>query len=575
MDAVSLMVGGVLGAAVGAAVGWLLGDRKGRGALAAAQTAKAVVEQRATSLEAELGRQAAENARELDEQTSLVKQREGVIDDLRGRLGEVEKLHSAAVAALQASQAAIDEKRHALDDANARLHAAAEAKSLQAAAEEKAAGLSQAMARRESEHAGQLSELKKALETATLEAERLRKESAESRNQCTAASEALKASQENIAEQRKLIEDANQKLSAAFADVSRSALERAGLTFLEMAKAKFETLSAEAGGALEQRKEQIVTLLKPLEEVLAAYQKRLGEVEIARASAYGDLLKQIGGMSATQHALSVQTTQLATALKKSNVRGRWGEIALERLVEMSGMTEHVDFTLQESLRSDEGLMRPDMVVKFAGNRNVVIDSKAVMAAFLDAAAAVDEVARTAHLQAHAKNVRSRVDDLSSKAYWNQFDVTPEFTVLFLPGESFLYAACDQDPELIQYAISKRVLLATPTTLIGLLRTVELGWRQEEISQNANEIRTLGVEIYDRLAILADNLTKLGKSLDGAIDNFNKVVGTVEGRVLVSARKMGELGARSEKTIGSVDAVEKRAREFSDVLHPDKSHLLPD
>ncbi len=575
MDIISVVVGVVFGAAVGVIVGWLLADRKGRAAVAAAETAKAVVEQRMTNLEVELARQAGERTREVEEHGALLKQRETVIEELRGRLGSIEKLHSAAEAALLASQQGMEEKRRELDQANGKLREAADARALQAAAEEKAAGLSGEMARRESEYIGQLSELKKALAALEAEADRLRNESAEARNQYTAASGALKASQDNIAEQRKLIEDANQKMSAAFAEVSRGALERAGVTFLEMAKAKFETLSAEAGGALDQRKEQIATLLKPMEEILGTYQKRLAEIEAARTSAYGDLLKQLGGMSESQRALAVQTTHLATALKKSNVRGRWGEIALERLVEMSGMTEHVDYSLQESLRTEDGLMRPDMIVKFAGNRNVVIDSKAVMAAFLDAAAAVDEAVRTAHLQAHARNVRSRVDDLSSKAYWNQFEVTPEFTVLFLPGESFLYAACDQDPELIQYAISKRVLLATPTTLIGLLRTVELGWRQEEISQNAQMIRTLGVEIYDRLATLADHLTKLGKSLDGAVDNFNKVVGTVEGRVLVSARKMGELGARSEKAIGNVDVVEKRSREFSDALHPEKSPLLPE
>ena len=575
MDLASVMVGAALGAAVGAIVGWLMTDRKGRGAVAAAETARAVVEQRMVNLEAELTRQAGERAKEVERHATVLQQREAVIEEIRGRLGNIEKLHSATEAALQASQGANEEKRRALNEANAKLIEAADSKALQAAAEEKAAGLSNEMARRESKHAEALSDLKQALAALEAEAERLRHESAEAQNQCTAAREALRASQENIAEQRTLIDDANQRLSAAFAEVSRGALERAGVTFLEMAKAKFETLSVEAGGALDQRKEQIATLLKPMEEILGTYQKRLAEIEAARTSAYGDLLKQIGGMSETQRALSMQTTHLATALKKSNVRGRWGEIALERLVEMSGMTEHVDFTLQESLRTEEGLLRPDMVVKFAGNRNVVIDSKAVMAAFLDAAAAVDESVRTAHLQAHARNVRSRVDDLSSKAYWNQFEVTPEFTVLFLPGESFLYAACDQDPELIQYAIAKRVLLATPTTLIGLLRTVELGWRQEAISQNAQEIRTLGVEIYDRLATLADHLTKLGKSLDGAVDNFNKVVGTVEGRILVSARKMGELGARSEKAVGSVDAIEKRSREFSEALHPEKSPLLPE
>jgi DNA recombination protein RmuC len=529
MDGLYIALAGVAGAGVGAAVGavvaWLIAERRGRAALAAAETARAVTEQRAAGLEAELARQAGERANLIQQHAASLQQREATIEELRQRAGTAEKAQAAAAAALQAGQQALEEKRQLLTNTEAEL-------------------------------------------------ERLRAEAIAAKNQHTAASEALKASQENIAEQRKLIDDANQRLSAAFAEVSRGALERAGATFFEMAKAKFETLSAEAGGDLEQRKEQIATLLKPMQEILAGYQKRLAEIEASRATAYGDLLRQIGGMSETQRLLATQTTNLASALKKSNVRGRWGEIALERLVELAGMTEHVDFSQQESLRSEEGLLRPDMVVKFAGNRQVVIDSKAVMAAFLEAAGATDEAAREAHLRLHAQYVRSRVNDLSSKAYWSQFKVMPEFTVLFLPGESFLYAACDHDPELIQYALDRKVLLATPTTLIALLRTVELGWRQEEVSQNAERIRTLGVEIYDRLAVLADHLTRLGSSLGSAVDNYNKVVGTVEGRVLVSARKMGELGARNEKTIETVEAVEKRPREFSEALHPEKSPLLP-
>jgi len=203
----------------------------------------------------------------------------------------------------------------------------------------------------------------------------------------------------------------------------------------------------------------------------------------------------------------------------------------------------------------------------------VVDSKAVINAFLDAVGVTDEAARGELMKVHAKNVRSRIDDLASKAYWNQFETAPEFVVLFLPGESFLYGACESDADLIQYAISQRVLLATPTTFIGLLQTIERGWRQEALSENAETIRKLGTEIYDRLATLADGMVKLGRSLDGAVENYNKTVATLDTRVLVSARKMAELGARSDKEMGDVGPVDKRARELGAVLHPDKSPML--
>ena len=404
----------------------------------------------------------------------------------------------------------------------------------------------------------------------------LRTQLSESQVGLTQARTQLESSEKNIAEQKQLLEHADTKLRESFAAVSLQSLELNTKAFLDMAETRFKTLSTEAAGSLDQRKAQIGTLLKPLEEMLGTYQKRLTEIETSRTQAYGELLKQIGSMSATQSTLSVQTTQLASALKKSNVRGRWGEIELHRLAEMAGMTEHVDFSMQESTRSDEGrLLRPDMLVRLPGDRCVVVDSKAVINAFLDAVGVTDDAIRAQLMLTHAKNVRARIDDLASKSYWSQFATAPEFVVLFLPGESFLYGACECDPDLIQYAISQHVLLATPTTFIGLLQTIERGWRQEALSQNAETIRKLGTEIYDRLATLADNIAKLGKSLDSAMENYNKAVATLDTRLIVSARKIGELGARSDKEIETPPILDKRAREFSATLHPDKSPLLPE
>jgi DNA recombination protein RmuC len=486
-----------------------------------------------------------------------------LIADRRGRVGHSELQTTLALAQQQAAERQAElttlQSTRAAESAQLR-----QLESRAVAAETELRGAQQTAA-----------DFRESLNALSAEAAGLRAELADSQNQETAAREALRASHDNIAEQKKLLDEANKKLSESFAKISGDALKQAGESFFTLAKARFDTLSAQAGGALDQRKEQIATLLEPIKQLLKTYQERVDKIEDARVDAYGKLLEQIGGMSETQRALSAQTRQLETALKKSNVRGRWGEIALRRLVEMAGMTERVDYLEQESVRTDDGFLRPDMVVKLPGTRQVVIDSKAIMGAFLDAAAATDDASRSSCLAAHARNVRTRIDDLASKAYWNQFSPAPEFIILFLPGESFLYAACDHDAGLIEYALSRRVHLVTPTTLTALLIAVERGWRQEAISRNAEEIRKLGVDIYDRLAVLAEYLTKLGISLDASVENFNKVVGTVEGRVLVSARKIGELGARNEKQIGEVQVVDKRTREFAEALHPEKSPLLPE
>jgi DNA recombination protein RmuC len=391
----------------------------------------------------------------------------------------------------------------------------------------------------------------------------------------TAAAE-LAGSQNNIAEQRKLLDDANEKLTHSFAALSRDALEKSNLAFIQMAEAKFKALSTEAAGTLDERKAQIGALLKPLEEALGNYQKRLAEMETQRTGAYAELRQQIGVMSATQAALSTQTTQLVSALTRPHVRGQWGEIALRKLVELAGMSDRCDFVEQTTTTDLDGnKLRPDMVVHLPANRQVVIDCKAVLGAFLDASAAPDEPARHAHMLRHSGLIRARAKDLSTKAYWQQFHNTPEFVVLFLPGEAFLYAACEHDATLLEDAIAAKVIIATPTTLIALLKSIEYGWRQQAVSENAEAIRKLGSEIYDRLATLADNMVRLGKSLDGAVDHYNKAVGTLESRVLVSARKISELGAGANKEIPDTPQIDKRTRELASILHPEKSPLLPD
>lgn len=391
----------------------------------------------------------------------------------------------------------------------------------------------------------------------------------------------LDASAENLASQRALLDEANRKLTDAFANVSLQALEKNNATFLAMAETRFKTLSTEAAGTLEQRKAQIEGILKPLHEMLNQYQLRLAEVEKTRGESYAALRQQIGQIAEVERTLSAQTTRLVGALTRPNVRGQWGEITLRKLVELAGLSDHCDFDEQATVvaENDEGgarSLRPDMVINLPQERSIVIDCKAVLGAFLDAAGAADDAARQAHMQRHAELVRSRVRDLSQKAYWAQFANSPEFVVLFLPGESFLYAAVEHDAGLLEDAIRAKVILATPTTLIALLKTVAYGWRQEALSRNAEDIRNLGVEIYDRLAVLANHMDKLGRSIDQSVGHYNSAVKSLESRLLVSARKMGELGAKGEKEMPeAMEGVDKRTQELSSVLNPEKSPLLPE
>ncbi len=371
----------------------------------------------------------------------------------------------------------------------------------------------------------------------------------------------IAASRENLADQRTLLDDAHVKLREAFAGVSAEALAHNNEAFLALARQRFERQSAEAAGTLDERKAQIEGLLKPMRELMDQYQRRLGDIEKSRVEAYGLLREQIGTLSETQRALNTQTHQLVTALSRPTTRGQWGEISLRRLVELAGMSDKCDFVEQHSVDTETGRQRPDMVVHLPGGRDVVIDCKAVLDAFLDAAAAPDESARRACMVRHAQQIRARARDLSAKAYWSQFDRSPEYVVMFLPGEAFLYAAVEQDGSLIEDCLRNRVIVATPTTLIALLKAIEFGWRQEKIAENAEAIRTLGVELHERIATLADHFGRLGSSLASAVAAYNAAIGSLESRVTVTARKLSELGSRSDKTITEIDPLEIRPREI--------------
>jgi DNA recombination protein RmuC len=392
----------------------------------------------------------------------------------------------------------------------------------------------------------------------------LRDALAQSERELATAKTQFAAGQQNLIEQRQLLELAQEQLRQAFASASAEVLARNNETFLQLAKERFATMAAEAAGSLDQRKEQIDGLLKPLRGLMDQYQIRVGEIEKSRVESYSMLREQLGTLAETQRTLNTQTSQLVTALSRPTVRGQWGEISLRRLVELAGLSDRCDFVEQGTVEGDQGRFRPDMVVKLPGDRDVVIDCKTCLDAFLDAAAAVDEDTRKMHLQRHAQQVRSRARELSGKSYWTQFSRSPEYVIMFLPGEAFLYAAVEQDGSLVEDCIKNHVLIATPTTLIALLKTIEFGWRQEAITENAEQIKKLGVELYERFSTVLGHISKLGGSLNSAVGNYNSVLGSLEGRVMPTARKMAELGARTDKELPLLEAVESLPREVSQV-----------
>jgi DNA recombination protein RmuC len=306
---------------------------------------------------------------------------------------------------------------------------------------------------------------------------------------------------------------------------------------------------------LAQRQQAIDGLVKPLQDSLHRYEEQIRQLEQSRQSAYGGLDQHLKLLAESHQRLQQETGNLVKALRAPAVRGRWGEITLKRVVELAGMVDHCDFIEQESASTEDSRVRPDMIVQLPGGRQIIVDAKTVLSAYLDAHEAQDEAHRNEALRRHAEQVRSRMDELSLKAYWSQFERAPEFVVLFLPGEQFLGAALDQDPRLIEEGFARRVVLATPATLIALLRAVAYGWQQNQLNAHAEEAGRLGKDLFDRMAVLAEHLNDVGQALGKSVSAYNRAVGSLETRILPAARRFKELGVSSDKDIPLLEPAE--------------------
>ena len=360
--------------------------------------------------------------------------------------------------------------------------------------------------------------------------------------------------------ERKAAQEKLAGLEQTFVALSTRALQENNMAFLQLAQESLKQFHVQARGDLDLKEKAVENLIKPVREALEKTEQQIRLMENERKQAYGSLTKHLETMTQTQQLLQGETRNLVQALRRPEVRGQWGELTLKRMAELAGMVEYCDFYEQEQTNTEDGRLRPDMIVRMPGGREIVVDVKTPLDAYLSAVEAGDDETRRKHLEHHARKVRERVRELSSKAYWTQFKNAPDFVILFIPGEQFLTAALDLDRELIEDALKQKVILTTPTSFVALLRAIAYGWRQESLAANAEHIRDVGEELYGRLATFSEHLMKLGRSLNGAVTDYNKTVGSFEAKLLPGARKFSEMGVGGDKALEEPERIDKAVRD---------------
>jgi DNA recombination protein RmuC len=371
----------------------------------------------------------------------------------------------------------------------------------------------------------------------------------------------MEEQQKAFAEKERILKETEERLKTEFKSLSHDVLNMNNKQFLELAKTQLSDYQNQAKGDLEKRQKAFQELVNPLKETLQNVDKKIGEFDKQWIESYSKLTEKMNSLLNSETELKRETSNLVTALRKPHVRGRWGEIQLRRVVEIAGMVNYCDFKEQETAVGDGRALRPDMVVSLPNDRTIVVDSKAPLTAYIDSLEMKDTEHREAKLREHADQVKDHIAKLGTKGYWEQFEQAPEFVVMFLPGEMFFSAALEQEPSLIEIGVKKKVILATPTTLIALLQAVAYGWKQEQVAKNAFQICELGKQLYDRLRVMAEHLSDTGKGLAKAMEYYNKTVGTFESRVLISARRFKELKATNEQDIATLTSVDTVPRKL--------------